>query len=590
MKFHRKYAVFGGIFFLIGPIAMILMNIHHQKYIEIVDLLAPTADRIQKINGGFLIFSIILIFCSFPPMIGREIATILIGFVYGYTGFVIVLISFIIGETLVFLSFRHFCHTQAIQFRNKYRSSYGVFVKIIEEKKVSMMFLISLSAIPSHFSTPLFATINSISYYSWLLVAIPCSIKHIIPVYVGILFRRNQTSVASTIVLIFSIIITIVFFTLICLRYQEIKKNMIFLNSVSEEQELSQNNILDILDVLLLWIEEIPPETGPKRFGNKAFQKWVHRLENEAMGLLKKHLPEWIYPALNEIYPYFISGFGHGQRLDYGTGHELSFTAFLCGLMLLRFFKLNRDESAIVLKIFNKYFEIVRILIITYNLEPAGSHGVWGLDDHFFLPYVFGSSQLSYVDVSVFPKDILDKNIVKQQKSENLYFGAINFINQVKQGPFFEHSPYLYDISGVEHWKKVNQQGMLKMYYAEVLGKFPVIQHFLFGKAKTSAYTLSQKTKAELEKDLDELKQELLTLRVQKISGGAASKLAKIADVRKSIARIYTVINLKQRKQLQLFYKKKKYLPLDLRPKKTKAKRLALTCYEKGLMTLKAKK
>ncbi|KAG4304280.1 hypothetical protein PORY_002255 [Pneumocystis oryctolagi] len=42
--------------------------------------------------------------------------------------------------------------------------------------------------------------------------------------------------------------------------------------------------------------------------------------------------------------------------------------------------------------------------------------------------------------------------------------------------------------------------------------------------------------------------------------------------------------------ELQLFYKKKKYLPLDLRPKKTKAKRLALTCYEKGLMTLKAKK
>ncbi|KAG5438276.1 hypothetical protein PCANB_002763 [Pneumocystis canis] len=243
MKFHRKYAAFGGIFFLIGPVAMILMSIHHQK---IVDLLAPTADKIQKINGGVLIFATILIFCSFPPMIGREIATILIGFVYGYIGFIIVSISFIVGETLVFLSFRHFCHTQAAYFRNKHKNSYGIFVKIIEEKQITMMFLISLSAIPSHFSTPLFATIDSISYYSWLLVAIPCSIKHVIPVYVGILFRRNETSVASTIVLVLSIIITIVFFTLICLRYQEIKKNMIFFNSISEEQELDQNKYFDI--------------------------------------------------------------------------------------------------------------------------------------------------------------------------------------------------------------------------------------------------------------------------------------------------------------------------------------------------------
>ncbi|KAG5518436.1 hypothetical protein PMAC_002831 [Pneumocystis sp. 'macacae'] len=239
--------------------------------------------------------------------------------------------------------------------------------------------------------------------------------------------------------------------------------------SISEEIK----GVLDILDILFSWIKEIPPEIGLKRFGNKAFQKWIYRLENEGPELLKKYFPAWIHPALGELSPYFTSGFGNGQRLDYGTGHELSFAAFLCGLLLLPMI-----FDVFFLSDPSRYFEIAKTLIITYNLEPAGSHGVWGLDDHFFLPYIFGSSQLSHLHVSVFPKDILDKNIVKQQKDENLYFGAISFINDVKQGPFFEHSPYLYDISGVESWKK---KGMLKMYYAEVLGKLPVIQHFLFG-------------------------------------------------------------------------------------------------------------
>lgn len=150
-------------------------------------------------------------------------------------------------------------------------------------------------------------------------------------------------------------------------------------------------------------------------------------------------------------------------------------------------FEPGRDEIALTLRCFDAYFHLVRRLVLTYTLEPAGSHGVWGLDDHAFLPYVFGSAQLTtyppssssgeaaaaaevnapkMVDPAVAsaledvpkPGDVVTSLVVERERVRNLYFGAVGFVYDVKTGPFWEHSPILYDISGVQGgWGKINK-------------------------------------------------------------------------------------------------------------------------------------
>jgi serine/threonine-protein phosphatase 2A activator len=78
------------------------------------------------------------------------------------------------------------------------------------------------------------------------------------------------------------------------------------------------------------------------------------------------------------------------------------------------------------------------------------------------------------------PKSIHDPEVLEAFSKDYMYLSCITFINSIKSASLRWHSPMLDDISAVKTWDKVNQ-GMKKMYAAEVLGKLPVMQHALFG-------------------------------------------------------------------------------------------------------------
>jgi serine/threonine-protein phosphatase 2A activator len=110
--------------------------------------------------------------------------------------------------------------------------------------------------------------------------------------------------------------------------------------------------------------------------------------------LLVAMIPEFS-AAVPHVRPYLLTGFGSFVRMDYGTGHETSFAVFLLCLTVIRFLDFNSEEARdIVLMVFVRYLRLCWRLQDVYRLEPAGSHGVWGLDDSHFLGYIFGSAQL----------------------------------------------------------------------------------------------------------------------------------------------------------------------------------------------------
>jgi serine/threonine-protein phosphatase 2A activator len=125
--------------------------------------------------------------------------------------------------------------------------------------------------------------------------------------------------------------------------------------------------IQQMLKTIEAIIDEAPPDTGPRRFGNISFRKWHELLESRVSSILRQCVPAEILDAGSpgettaevELASYLLGGFGSSQRLDFGTGHELSFLAFLGGLWKLGGFTAGNEisddgslERSIVLGVF----------------------------------------------------------------------------------------------------------------------------------------------------------------------------------------------------------------------------------------------
>lgn len=240
--------------------------------------------------------------------------------------------------------------------------------------------------------------------------------------------------------------------------------------------------VIQMLQDLSNAVDETEPlaHDSNQRFGNKSYRVWFGKMKSIVEKVL--HAEE----RGMELVSYVHDSFGNYQRIDYGTGHEMNFVIYLMGVhkIWIGFNQDDKNETKSIgrqlVTIFGAmYMPLVRKIQTRYTLEPAGSHGVYSLDDFQFLPFLLGSSQLTqYPDIE--PSKFPEIEVCENLKDRFIFHDAINFIHQVKKGPFAEHSNQLWNISAVDSWAKINK-GLLKMYTDEVLHKFPIVQHLLFG-------------------------------------------------------------------------------------------------------------
>ncbi|EDV47937.2 serine/threonine-protein phosphatase 2A activator [Drosophila erecta] len=226
--------------------------------------------------------------------------------------------------------------------------------------------------------------------------------------------------------------------------------------------------IFDKLDAMIVANPPAPVALGASLDpGNKGYRRWAHSMLRDIYQIVEEAVPSSKCRHVNELGVYLSGSFGSSTKIEYGTGHELSFLFFMCALFQAEILKQEEDLAASALVLFDRYLQFVRRLQVTYSVNSSNWHGGYSLDKFQFVPFIWGLAQLCY-EAPFSPQKMLNEDTIAQYRKAYMLINCVGHIASTNIGTFARHSSQLWSLAALSSWPKIHRSLMF-MYMEDIL-------------------------------------------------------------------------------------------------------------------------
>jgi len=142
-------------------------------------------QRTREHPFGWMFLATLIQIISIPPMIGHTTMLNLCGFTYGMKGILVAAPASLIASTLVFIALRHL-FGDVLRSLSERNQTWKALEAVVDAKGLPLIILVRLSPfLPWVYSNSLFASIQSVSVWEFMVATVCCFPKFFLYVFIG---------------------------------------------------------------------------------------------------------------------------------------------------------------------------------------------------------------------------------------------------------------------------------------------------------------------------------------------------------------------------------------------------------------------